>query len=171
VLDLVRLAVADDHVGRARDDRGDQQRDVQRGVLVVGVRVDDDVGAELQARVEARLEARGQALVVRQADDVVDAGRPGHRDGRVRGAVVDDEPLDHVEARDLARQVGERAGELLLLVPAGDLDDELHKGVRRGDPRPDPGRHTRLRAGRCRTIAAIILDAALRAPRAGIAPG
>ena len=36
------------------------------------------------------------------------------------------EPLDDVEARDLAREVGERRREGLLLVEAGDLDDELH---------------------------------------------
>ncbi|MGH2743170.1 MAG: hypothetical protein ACRDLY_01140, partial [Thermoleophilaceae bacterium] len=31
-------------------------------------------------------------------------------------------------ARDVARQIGERAGQGLLLVVAGDLDDELHAG-------------------------------------------
>ena len=98
----------------------------ERRVLVVGVRVDDDVGAELQARVEARLEAGGKALVVRQLDDVVDAVLARHLDRAVGRAVVDDEPLDDVEARDLAREVGERRRERLLLVEAGDLDDELH---------------------------------------------
>ena len=48
-------------------------RDRARVVLVVGVGVDDHVGAELEAGVEAGLEAGGQALVVRQPDDVVDA--------------------------------------------------------------------------------------------------
>ena len=95
-------------------------------VLVVGVGVDDDVGAELEARVEPGLEAGGQALVVRQPDDVVDAVRARDLDRAVGRAVVDDEPLDLVEALDLARQVGERRGERLLLVEAGDLDDELH---------------------------------------------
>ena len=82
-----------------------------RVVLVVGVGVDDDVGAELQAGVEPGLEARGQALVVREPDDVVDAVLARHLDGAVGRAVVDDEPLDDVEARDLAREVGERGGE------------------------------------------------------------
>jgi hypothetical protein len=43
----------------------------------------------------------------------------GHRHGGVRGAVVDDEPLDHVEARDLARQVGDVRGAAPSFVPAG----------------------------------------------------
>ena len=65
-------------------------RDVGAVVLVVGVGVDDDVGAELQARVEAGLEGVGQALVVGQADDVVDAVGLRDLDGAVGGAVVDD---------------------------------------------------------------------------------
>ena len=69
--------------------------------------------------------------------DVVDAVGAGDLDRAVGGAVVDDEPLDDVDARDLAREVGERRRERGLLVEAGNLDDELHgepsraRGVRR----------------------------------------
>ena len=79
-------------------DRRDQLGDVAALVLVVGVGVDDHVGAELQPGVEPGLEGGGQTLVVGQADDVVDAVRPGHLDRAVGGAVVDDQPLDGVEA-------------------------------------------------------------------------
>ena len=75
-------------------------------VLVVGVGVDDHVGAELERRVQARLEARGEALVVGEPDDVVDAVLARHLDRAVGRAVVDDQPLDGVEAGHLARQVG-----------------------------------------------------------------
>ena len=84
----------------------DELGDVGAVVLVVGVGVDDHVGAELERRVEAGLEAVGQALVVRQPDDVVDAVRARDLDGAVGRAVVDDEPLDRVETGHLARQVG-----------------------------------------------------------------
>ena len=47
-------------------------------------------------------------------------------DRAVRRAVVDDEPLDVVEPGDLAREVAQGDGERLLLVQAGDLDDQLH---------------------------------------------
>ena len=47
--------------------------------------------------------------------------------------VVDDQPLDDVEAGDLAREVGQRCRERRLLVEAGDLDDELHARAGRGD--------------------------------------
>ena len=50
-------------------------------------------------------------------------------DRAVGRAVVDDQPLDRVEAGDLAREVGERQRQLLLLVETGDLDDELHGAV------------------------------------------
>ena len=58
-----------------------------------------DVGAELERRVEAGLEACGEALVLRQPHDVVDAVLAGHLDGAVGRAVVDHQPLDRVEAR------------------------------------------------------------------------
>ena len=103
-----------------------------RVVLVVGVGVDDHVRAQLQRRVEARLEALREPLVVREPHDVVDAVGAGDLDRAVGGAVVDDEPLDLVEALDLAREVGKRDRERLLLVEAGNLDDQLHRmGVSR----------------------------------------
>ncbi len=79
VLDLGDLAIADDHVGLAGEDRRHQLGNVGAAVLVVGVGVDDHVGAELQTGVEPGLEAGGEALVVGQPDDVLDArarGRP-----------------------------------------------------------------------------------------------
>ena len=50
-----------------------------------------------------------------------------NRDRIVGRAIVDHQPLDDVEALDFARQVRERLGELIRLVEAGDLDDELHR--------------------------------------------
>ena len=109
-----------------REDRRDELRDVAPVVLVVGVGVDDHVGAELQRGVEPGLEAGREPLVVGQPDDVVDAVRARDLDRAVGRAVVDHEPLDGVEAGDLAGQVGERQRAASLLVEAGDLDDQLH---------------------------------------------
>ena len=98
VLDGHHVAVADDHVGVAARAIGrDEGGDVVGGVLVVGVGVDDHVGAELEAGVEAGLEGVGEALVVGELHDVVDAELPGDLDRAVGGAVVDDQPLDDVE--------------------------------------------------------------------------
>ena len=75
----------------------------------------------------AGLKAGGQPLVVRQAHEVIDAVRARDGDRVVGGAVVDDQPLHAIEALDLARQVGERLRELIGLVEAGNLNDELHQ--------------------------------------------
>ena len=76
------------------------------------------------------LEAGGEALVVRQPDDVVDAAGARDLDRLVARAVVDDQPFDRVEAVDLPREVGKDEREGLLLVEAGDLDDQLHAAGR-----------------------------------------
>ena len=121
----------------------DQLGDVGALVLVVGVGVDDHVGAELEPGVEPGLEGRGQALVVGQADDVVDAvarGRP-----RSCASVEPSSMISHSTASKpstCAGQVAERQRQLLFLVETGDLDDELHEpaarrlGRPRGAPRP-----------------------------------
>jgi hypothetical protein len=131
VLDRVGLAVADDHVGAAGEDRFDELRDVAAVVLVVGVGVDHDVGAELEAGVEARLEAGGKPLVVGEPHDVVDAVGARDVDRGVRRAVVDDQPLDLVDPLDRPREIAQRGRQLLGLVEAWNLDDQLH-GFGRG---------------------------------------
>ncbi len=57
---------------------------------------------------------------------VVDAVRAGHLCRAVARPVVDDEPLHLIHPGDRARKPGERPRQLVLLVLAGDLDDELH---------------------------------------------
>ena len=121
MLDPADLAVADDHVGLAGEDRRHQLRDVGAAVLVVGVGVDDDVGAELQAGVEAGLEAGGEALVVGQPDDVLDPVLAGDLDRAVGRAVVDDQQLDLVDAVDL------RAGRSAIV--AGSVASSLRQGI------------------------------------------
>jgi hypothetical protein len=126
VLDLHDVAVADHHVSLAGEDGGHERRDARGRVLVVSVGVDDHIGPELQAGVYACLERRGQALVVGQLDDVIDTVGPGHLDRGVAGTVVDDQPLDLVEAVEPPWKLGERGRELGLFVEAGDLDDQFH---------------------------------------------
>ena len=127
MLDAGDLAVADDHVRAALQDRLDELVDVLPAVLVVGVGVDDHVRAELQRGVDARLEGGREALVVGQAHEVLDAEAARDLDRLVGGAVVDDQALDDVEALDLGGKVGERLRELLGLVEARNLDDQLHR--------------------------------------------
>jgi len=126
VLDTLHLPIADDHIGFVAQDGGDQVGDAVLRVLVVGIGVDDDVGPEAQAGVQPGLEGGGQPLVGGVAHHVVHPQRPGHFDGPVAAAVVDDQDLDHVDAGHLARdgRDGHRQG--LLFIMAWDLDNQLH---------------------------------------------
>ena len=125
----MRTAVADHHLGLARENRLHEEPDVGRPVLVVRVGVDDDIGAELECRVETdrkgarEAEIHGEPEEVRGTRPARDTGRPVGR------AVVDDERLDAREARQGAREGRQRGGEVILLIEARNLDDELHGPV------------------------------------------
>ena len=84
MLDPRHLAIADDQVGPSFEDRPDELGDVRPVVLVVGVGVDDHVGAELERGVDPRLEPGGETLVVREAHEMVDPVPACHRDRVVR---------------------------------------------------------------------------------------
>jgi hypothetical protein len=84
-------AVAHDDVGLAAHDRRDQPRDVLTTILVICVRVDNDIRAGRNSRFQSGLERSGQPAVARVADDVVDAQAPRDFDGFVPAAVVNDE--------------------------------------------------------------------------------
>ncbi len=99
------------------------------GVLIVGVRVDDDVGAGFEAGVDARDERRGQTLLSPEPHDVVDAKPPGDLGRAVVRSVVNDQPFDRVDARHGRRQVRQRLRKRRRLVQTGDLDDQLHAGA------------------------------------------
>ena len=109
------------------------------GVLVVGVGVDDHVGAELERRVEPGREGARQPGVHGEAQQIGRAGAPRDLGRAVGRAVVDDEGLDDVDAGNAARQRRQRLGEHLLLVEARDLDDELpHRVDRRATLAAEP---------------------------------
>ena len=118
---VVDLAVADDHVGVAGDDRRDELRDVRAVVLVVGVGVDDHVGAELQARVEARPGSR------RRGPCCSSAGRCGRRRcARATSIVRSVEPssmTSHSTASKPATSRGRSAS------VAGSVSSSLRQGI------------------------------------------
>jgi hypothetical protein len=126
VLDRLHLAIADDHVRLAAQDRPDQLGDVATLVLVVSVGVDDHVGPQLEAGVKPGLECGREALVVGQPDHVIDPVSPSDLDRAVLGAVVDEQPFDRLEPLHMTWQVIECFGKLVFLVETGDLNDQLH---------------------------------------------
>ena len=87
------LAVADDHLGVAIEDRRHQDRDVARVVLAIGIGVDDDICATLEGRIDPGREGHRQASVNREPNHP-GARLAGHLGGLVAGAVIDDQDLD-----------------------------------------------------------------------------
>lgn len=100
MLDLGNRPCADHHVGPVLKHRLSEQRYVGGYILVVGVGVDDDIGAEPQARVDAGHEGVGEAAIAGMAHDMVDAVRARHLGGVVGAAIVNNQPFDAVETGD-----------------------------------------------------------------------
>ena len=90
-------------------------RDVGAGVLVVGVGVDDDVGAEAEGGVDAGDERGRRGRDAFELHDVRRAGFARGVGGVVGGAVIDDEGFDGGDAVDLLRNVAKRLARSSLL--------------------------------------------------------
>jgi len=116
-------------VGLAVHDGPDQPGDVLPAVLVIGVGVDDDVGAQAERRLQAGGERCCQPLVLLQPDDVVGPRFPRHLGGAVGRAVVHHQHLYPVHPRQGTGQVAQGLGEGGFFVVGGNLDDEFHKGM------------------------------------------
>jgi hypothetical protein len=108
MLDIADGPGADDHFGLVIQYRRDEFFDVRRPILIVGVSIDNNIGAVCYAGVEARHECPCQTLVVHVTDNVMHAMRIGCFYGIVRAAVIDYEPFDFVEARHGCWQLGQR---------------------------------------------------------------
>ena len=111
----------------------DEFRNVLGAILIVRVRVHDDIRACAQRRIQSSRESARQPAMRAEFHDVIDAIFPRDGDREIFTPVVDDEPLDFLETRDRTRQCLQGDGEGPFLIKAGDLDDEfLHfAGMRR----------------------------------------
>jgi len=123
---VLRLAVADHDVGLAGHDRGDQVGDAVLRVLVVAVGVDDDVGPVKEGVVHPVAEGPGETHVAHVVHEVLDAVLARHLDGAVGRAVVDDQDVDLINARDGPRDRRQDGGEGLLFVETRNLHEQLH---------------------------------------------
>jgi len=92
-------------------------------ILVVRVRVDDDVGSELDSGDQARHERPRQSPVAIHPYDVVDARQAGYVYGSVGASVIDDEQLDDVESLDVTREICDGRRERLLFIVTRNLDN------------------------------------------------
>ena len=76
----VAIGLAHHDFGASIEDRLNQRRDVSRVVLVVGVGVDDDVGAVFEARTDSKHEGSRQTLIPGEADHMRDSELARYRD-------------------------------------------------------------------------------------------
>lgn len=124
--DLVGFPVADHHLRFAFENGLDQLWNIRAAILIVRVRIDNDVGAKPQTCINPRPESRGEPPVSREAHNVVDAAFSRHLNSSIRTAVVDDEIFDDINAFNFLGKVFQRDGQCLLFVQARDLDDKFH---------------------------------------------
>ena len=126
MVDLSNRACADRDVGPSGQQRFNELWDVVCTILVVGVGVHNDIRACRNACFETGEKRFGKSLVRRQAYDLIDTVRPGDFSGPIPTTVIDDEPLDAIDVRNLPRQSGQSHWERQLLIVARDLDDKFH---------------------------------------------
>ena len=130
MLRIRHAAVTHHDVRTAVEDRRHQHGDVRAEVLVVGIGVDDQVGAGGQRSLQPGLKRRRQPAVAFLPDDVLHAELPRDLSRPIGAAVVDHQILDLVHARQGPRQLSQGQGEGLCLVVARDLDDQFHCAFR-----------------------------------------
>ena len=80
------------------ENRSYELRDVPRVVLVVRIRVDNDVSIFLECPLDSGDERLGEAAIVGEVYDVINAVTTCHLDGAVSTAVVNNKPLNLAEA-------------------------------------------------------------------------
>jgi hypothetical protein len=126
----IRLTIPYHHVGATLENRFDNFRDLLAGVLVIGVGINDDIGAELEGGVDPYHERNSQPLVFLEDYDVAHAEFFRKIGSTVRTPVVDDEDLDALDPWNLSREPDQSLLQVLALVKTGDLNDEFHGGFR-----------------------------------------
>lgn len=99
---VVNGTFANDDIGRTVKDGADQFFNIIAAVLVIGIGVDDDIGAVAEAGVKACHKAFGKAFVAAEVYDVVDAPASGDLYGIIFTAVIDDEVFDGINAVDVS---------------------------------------------------------------------
>ena len=139
VVDALDRTLPHHHLGGAGEHRRHEVGDRGAAVLVVGVGVDDHVGAEPQPCVEAGGERGRQpaiAIVARSRD----RRRATCATSTVRSLLPSSITSHSTTSKpvDLTGQVGHRLRQRRFLVEARDLDDQLHRSGHRAAIVPSP---------------------------------
>jgi len=123
---VAHATITDDDIRFTGQNRRHQFADILAFILVVGIGIDDDIGAFGQRLVDPRLESRRKSAVGPVPDNMIDTEPARGAAGIVIAAIVDDQDFDTIDAINLARQGNQRFGQACRLIIAGNLDDQLH---------------------------------------------
>lgn len=123
MLNSVGLSIPNDDLRPAFQDGSAELRDVEAGILIVAVGIDDDIGAKPQARVDTGSEGNCKAFVALVVDNIISTALVRYLDRSVGAAVIYDKDLDAVDPLYIPGYVGEGCRQSGFLVKAGNLNN------------------------------------------------
>lgn len=119
-----RTAITHAYIDIACEYWCDEPLDIRSFVLVVGVGVDDDVGAEPQRGIETSHVGDRQTPSARKSNDVMNTKSGCNFARPIVAAVIDDQDLDDIDTWNGTGQFCERLRQLIAFVETRDLYDE-----------------------------------------------
>lgn len=123
MFDFISLAIGNYNIGFMGQNWFYKFGNVAARILVIGICVDDDVGAEPQTGIQAMLEGVSQSHIFAVLDDVMNTKLPCNFGRAICAAIVNDEYLDAVNSRNGRGKFGNSGGQCFCFVIAGNLDN------------------------------------------------
>jgi len=118
---FARLTISYDQIGRPIKNRSYQILDISAWVLMIGVRIHDNIRAQRQRGIDASHESLCQPAVVAMTNDIVGAALKRDLDCVVVGAIINNQNTDIRYSRKRFRNVGNGFVQYLRFVITGDL--------------------------------------------------
>ena len=125
MLDRIGPPITDHDLGFALHDRLHQFRNIPPRILVVPIRVHNNISTSLQTGIEPCPEGIPKPPVPRKLDNVIGPRLPCDLDSSVRRPIVDHEDLHLVDPLKFARNIRYRIRKCAFFVQTRDLDNQL----------------------------------------------
>jgi len=123
---LQSLPITYNYLGLMVKDRLYQLGNVLAGILVVAVRIDDDVGAKAQTFVQADPESPCQALVGGITENMINPQFFSDLNSSVVAAVIDDQDFHRIYPGYIPGNICNSLRQCLFFVVTGNLNNQLH---------------------------------------------
>lgn len=126
MLNRVRLSVADYDIRRTIQNGSAQGWNFFPRILIVAVRIDDNVGTEIKTSVYAGSKCTRQAAPYLVTNDIIDPRLPGDLGRPVCASIINDQDPDFIKPFNGAWNVRNGLPQGPFFVETRNLDDELH---------------------------------------------